>query len=204
MVYLLKEYCPGDSFCTFIVWHTSSVLEWKPGYFHDVQHFKTTGFMQELHTRCSDVFVSLCSELDYHDAASVNTRCQGICDQWDNLGTLTQKRRDALEVRKHFTHSKQTHATVWSQILDATGIPAVVFVKISIICNRFCSFILQRVEKLWETIDQLYLEFAKRAAPFNNWMDGAMEDLQDMFMVHSVDEVQVRSSRSLLQHMMED
>ncbi|KAI2663015.1 Alpha-actinin-3 [Labeo rohita] len=81
---------------------------------------------------------------DYHDAATVNTRCQGICDQWDNLGTLTQKRRDALE----------------------------------------------RVEKLWETIDQLYLEFAKRAAPFNNWMDGAMEDLQDMFIVHSIEEIQ--------------
>uniref|UniRef100_A0A672PNJ5 Actinin alpha 3b n=1 Tax=Sinocyclocheilus grahami TaxID=75366 RepID=A0A672PNJ5_SINGR len=85
------------------------------------------------------------NELDYHDAASVNTRCQGICDQ-----------RDALEVHKHFTHSKQTH----------------------------------RVEKLWETIDQLYLEFAKRAAPFNNWMDGAMEDLQDMFIVHSIEEIQ--------------
>uniref|UniRef100_A0A3B5KQL0 Actinin alpha 3b n=1 Tax=Takifugu rubripes TaxID=31033 RepID=A0A3B5KQL0_TAKRU len=84
------------------------------------------------------------NELDYHDAASVNARCQGICDQWDNLGTLTQKRRDALE----------------------------------------------RVEKLWETIDQLYLEFAKRAAPFNNWMDGAMEDLQDMFIVHSIEEIQ--------------
>jgi len=51
----------------------------------------------------------------------------------------------------------------------------------------------QRVEKLWETIDQLYLEFAKRAAPFNNWMDGAMEDLQDMFIVHSIEEIQVRS-----------
>uniref|UniRef100_A0A7N9AVI3 Actinin alpha 3b n=1 Tax=Mastacembelus armatus TaxID=205130 RepID=A0A7N9AVI3_9TELE len=84
------------------------------------------------------------NELDYHDAASVNSRCQAICDQWDNLGTLTQKRRDALE----------------------------------------------RVEKLWETIDQLYLEFAKRAAPFNNWMDGAMEDLQDMFIVHSIEEIQ--------------
>uniref|UniRef100_A0A8C7VZR1 Actinin alpha 3b n=1 Tax=Oncorhynchus mykiss TaxID=8022 RepID=A0A8C7VZR1_ONCMY len=83
------------------------------------------------------------NELDYHDASSVNARCQGICDQWDNLGTLTQKRRDSLE----------------------------------------------RVEKLWETIDQLYLEFAKRAAPFNNWMDGAMEDLQDMFIVHSTEEI---------------
>lgn len=42
--------------------------------------------------------ISSSSELDYHDAATVNARCQGICDQWDNLGTLTQKRRDALEV----------------------------------------------------------------------------------------------------------
>ncbi|RXM31019.1 hypothetical protein EOD39_7371 [Acipenser ruthenus] len=66
------------------------------------------------------------------------------CDQWDKLGTLTQKRREALE----------------------------------------------RTEKLLETIEQLYLEFAKRAAPFNNWMEGAMEDLQDMFIVHSVEETQ--------------
>ncbi|XP_066552701.1 alpha-actinin-2 isoform X3 [Amia ocellicauda] len=84
------------------------------------------------------------NELDYHAAASVNERCQKICDQWDRLGTLTQKRREALE----------------------------------------------RSEKLLETIDQLYLEFAKRAAPFNNWMEGAMEDLQDMFIVHTVDEIQ--------------
>uniref|UniRef100_A0A8C4ULF0 Actinin alpha 2 n=1 Tax=Falco tinnunculus TaxID=100819 RepID=A0A8C4ULF0_FALTI len=85
------------------------------------------------------------NELDYHDAASVNDRCQKICDQWDSLGTLTQKRREALEVK---------------------------------------------TEKLLETIDQLHLEFAKRAAPFNNWMEGAMEDLQDMFIVHSIEEIQ--------------
>ncbi|KAM8793747.1 alpha-actinin-3, partial [Eudromia elegans] len=84
------------------------------------------------------------NELDYHDAAAVNARCQAICDQWDTLGTLTQKRRDGLE----------------------------------------------RTEKLLETVDQLHLEFAKRAAPFNNWLEGAAEDLQDMFIVHSVDEIQ--------------
>lgn len=39
------------------------------------------------------------SELDYYDSPSVNARCQKICDQWDNLGALTQKRREALEVR---------------------------------------------------------------------------------------------------------
>lgn len=51
----------------------------------------------------------------------------------------------------------------------------------------------QRTEKLLETIDQLYLEFAKRAAPFNNWMEGAMEDLQDTFIVHTIEEIQVSS-----------
>uniref|UniRef100_A0A4W5NY18 Actinin, alpha 2b n=1 Tax=Hucho hucho TaxID=62062 RepID=A0A4W5NY18_9TELE len=82
--------------------------------------------------------------LDYHGVAAVNQRCQSICDLWDQLGTLTQKRREALE----------------------------------------------RTEKLLETIDQLFLEFAKRSVPFNNWMEGAMEDLQDMFIVHTIDEVQ--------------
>ncbi|KAK2168380.1 hypothetical protein LSH36_17g06012 [Paralvinella palmiformis] len=35
--------------------------------------------------------------LGYHDCASVNARCQRICDQWDLLGTLTQQRRHALD-----------------------------------------------------------------------------------------------------------
>lgn len=53
--------------------------------------------------KVTQIFVSLfLSELDYHDAASVNDRCQKICDQWDSLGTLTQKRREALEV-SHIT-----------------------------------------------------------------------------------------------------
>jgi actinin alpha len=40
-----------------------------------------------------------------------------------------------------------------------------------------------------ESIEQQHLEFAKRAAPFNNWMDGAMEDLEDMFIVHTIKEI---------------
>uniref|UniRef100_A0A672RNU9 Alpha-actinin-2 n=1 Tax=Sinocyclocheilus grahami TaxID=75366 RepID=A0A672RNU9_SINGR len=84
------------------------------------------------------------NELDYHDVASVNQKCQSICDLWDQLGTLTQKRRESLE----------------------------------------------RTEKLLETVEQLFLEYAKRSAPFNNWMEGAMEDLQDMFIVHTIEEVQ--------------
>ncbi|XP_075042928.1 alpha-actinin-4 isoform X1 [Mixophyes fleayi] len=49
---------------------------------------------------------------------------------------------------------------------------------------------LEQTEKHLEAIDQLYLEYAKRAAPFNNWMEGAMEDLQDMFIVHTIEEIE--------------
>lgn len=48
------------------------------------------------------LFCTSYSELDYHDAVNVNDRCQKICDQWDRLGTLTQKRREALEVSELF------------------------------------------------------------------------------------------------------
>lgn len=82
--------------------------------------------------------------LEYHDIITINTRCQRICDQWDRLGSLTQKRRNALD----------------------------------------------EAERLLEKIDTLHLEFAKRAAPFNNWLDGAREDLVDMFIVHTMDEIQ--------------
>ncbi|KAL7642289.1 UNVERIFIED_CONTAM: hypothetical protein RMT77_006850 [Armadillidium vulgare] len=82
--------------------------------------------------------------LDYYDSATINARCQKICDQWDRLGTQTTTRRNALE----------------------------------------------ETEKLLEKIDQLHLEFAKRAAPFNNWLDGACEDLVDMFIVHTIEEIQ--------------
>lgn len=83
------------------------------------------------------------NDLDYHDASTVNNKCQSICDEWDRLGEATQRRRQSLE----------------------------------------------NMEKILDTMEQLYLEFAKRAAPFNNWMEGAKEDLEDMFIVHSVDEI---------------
>ncbi|KRX89670.1 Alpha-actinin-2 [Trichinella pseudospiralis] len=67
-----------------------------------------------------------------------------ICDQWDRLGMLSNKRGQNLK--------------------DA--------------------------EILMERIDNLHLELAKRAAPFNNWLDGATEDLQDMFIVHTMSEIQ--------------
>lgn len=49
---------------------------------------------------------------------------------------------------------------------------------------------LMSAESLLEDIDRLHLEFAKRAAPFDNWLDSAREDLVDMFIVHSKKEIE--------------
>lgn len=45
------------------------------------------------------------SELDYYDSATVNARCQKICEQWDILGSLTHRRKDSLEVIFHILSS---------------------------------------------------------------------------------------------------
>ena len=62
--------------------------------------------------------------------------------------------------------------------------------------NEFGELTGKRGEKLKseieraERLDNLWLEFAKRASPFNNWMDGAKEDLLDTFKVNTLDEIQ--------------
>merc|ERR1712152_74766 len=48
---------------------------------------------------------------------------------------------------------------------------------------------MDEAEKVLERVDSLHLEFAKRAAPFNNWLDGTREDLVDMFIVHTLEEI---------------
>lgn len=49
---------------------------------------------------------------------------------------------------------------------------------------------LEDAERAAERLDTLYLDFAKRAAPFNNWLDGAREDLADLVIVHEMREIQ--------------
>lgn len=49
---------------------------------------------------------------------------------------------------------------------------------------------LEEAEQILEKIDHLHQEFARRASPFSNWIDGAKEDLIDMFIVHTVEEIQ--------------
>lgn len=84
--------------------------------------------------------------LGYDQINTVNQRCQQICNEWDELGDLTQKRRVALN----------------------------------------------EAEKVVERIDSLFLDYAKKAAPYINWLDGAREDLVDMFFIHTLDEIHGR------------
>ena len=81
--------------------------------------------------------------LNYDQITSVNERCQKICNEWDELGRLTQKRRTALT----------------------------------------------EAERIVEKVDSLFLDYAKKAAPYLNWLDGAREDLIDMFFIHTLDEI---------------
>uniref|UniRef100_A0AC34F3A9 Uncharacterized protein n=1 Tax=Panagrolaimus sp. ES5 TaxID=591445 RepID=A0AC34F3A9_9BILA len=50
---------------------------------------------------------------------------------------------------------------------------------------------LEEIEKITERLDNLHLEFAKKAAPFNNWIDSVLrEDLVDMLIVHDMSTIE--------------
>ncbi|CAL8092294.1 unnamed protein product [Calicophoron daubneyi] len=48
---------------------------------------------------------------------------------------------------------------------------------------------IHKVLDVLDQIDHLQSSFAKRAAPFNNWLEQAQEDLQDMFIVNTVEDI---------------
>lgn len=71
------------------------------------------------------------STLEYHDSTSVNIRCQRICDQWDRLGSLTQKRRTDLDDAEkilekidilHLEFAKRAAVSTTKEIFLSTGL----------------------------------------------------------------------------------
>jgi len=71
------------------------------------------------------------SSLEYHDSTSVNIRCQRICDQWDRLGSLTQKRRTDLDDAEkilekidilHLEFAKRAAVSTTKQLVLSTGL----------------------------------------------------------------------------------
>lgn len=74
-------------------------------------------------------------ELNYHDADAVNARLQGIRDMYANLSELSQQRADRIQVRK-------------------------LIVSLPLHMSHNTQTAIENQQR----IDQLRLEFAKRAA----------------------------------------
>lgn len=75
--------------------------------------------------------LSVFSTLEYHDSTSVNIRCQRICDQWDRLGSLTQKRRTDLDDAEkilekidilHLEFAKRAAVSTIKEVVLSTGL----------------------------------------------------------------------------------
>ena len=47
-------------------------------------------------------------------------------------------------------------------------------------------------------MEELYLQFARKASAFNGWMEGAEEDLTDPVRCNSVEEIKARSQTHMI------
>ena len=47
-------------------------------------------------------------------------------------------------------------------------------------------------------MEELYLQFARKASAFNSWMEGAEEDLTDPVRCNSLEEIKVQSQKLIL------
>ena len=50
---------------------------------------------------------------------------------------------------------------------------------------------LERAQEQFEKVEDLFLQFAKRASSFQSWMEDAEEDLTDPVRCNSMEEVKV-------------
>ncbi|CAH8480705.1 unnamed protein product [Heterobilharzia americana] len=116
------------------------------------------------------------NQLNYDKVQSINERTQNIVEQWDNLGRLS-------EIRKHKIHSHYFNGYFICRNNSSRQLKIVANTlgNINVVIFWYFRFINQ--------IDHLHLSIAKRIAPFNNWLEQATEDLQDMFIVNRVEDV---------------
>jgi len=119
------------------------------------------------------------------------------------LATLlaARKRHEAFESDLAAQQDRVEQIVAIAQELNTLGYSKVdeVNARCKVICDGWDTLgdlTLARNQKLndaiekAERLDNLWLEYAKKASPFNNWMDGAKEDLMDLFSVHTIEEVQ--------------
>ncbi|XP_057315716.1 alpha-actinin-like [Hydractinia symbiolongicarpus] len=120
-----------------------------------------------------------------------------------SLATLlaARKRHEAFESDLAAQQDRVEQIVAIAQELNTLGYSKVdeVNARCQSICNGWDSLgdltssrsqNLAAAIEIAERLDNYWLEYAKKASPFNNWMDGAKEDLMDMFSVHSLEEVQ--------------
>jgi len=120
-----------------------------------------------------------------------------------SLATLLacRKRHEAFESDLAAQQDRVEQIVAIAQELNTLGYSKVD--EVNARCKNICDgwdtlgdLTIARNEKLSaaieiaERLDNLWLEYAKKASPFNNWMDGAKEDLMDLFSVHTIEEVQ--------------
>ena len=55
---------------------------------------------------------------------------------------------------------------------------------------------LLKLQVHYGQIDDLNLTFARRASAFNSWFENAQEDLNDLIICNSIDEIKVRPQSS--------
>ena len=55
---------------------------------------------------------------------------------------------------------------------------------------------LLKLQEHYGQIDDLYLTFSRRASAFNSWFENAQEDLTDLIICNSIDEIKVRPQSS--------
>ena len=53
---------------------------------------------------------------------------------------------------------------------------------------------LERAQEQFEKVEDLFLQFAKRASSFQSWMEDAEEDLTDPVRCNSMEEVKVSAA----------
>jgi spectrin alpha len=89
----------------------------------------------------------------------------------DQLAASQSSEHDASKINQKF----ENVMNAWQSLLAATD-------------SRRSQ--LKVAESKFKNIDQLYLDFAKKASTFNSWFENAEEDLTDPVRCNSIDEIQ--------------
>ncbi|XP_075339288.1 alpha-actinin-2-like [Odontesthes bonariensis] len=123
---------------------------------YDTYHFSSSANSDPIQTQAPsdwDQVQGFC-ELDFHDIASVNQRCQSICDSWDKLGTLTQKRRESLEFKATVPEADAERQAILGIHNEVQKISQSYGIKANI-NNPYSTIATEKLLNKWEKVKKL-------------------------------------------------